>query len=62
MPRRREAWTMSLGVLTFLVVLRAKPSETLLDLLVMFTKQRGTRNGIYDNDRRGYFALLGISV
>ena len=62
MLRRREAWTMSLGVSTVLVVLRAKPSETLLDLLVMFTKQRGTRNGIYDSDRRGYFALLGISV
>jgi hypothetical protein len=31
-------------------------------LLVMFTKQRGTRNGIYDCDRRGGFAVLSSSV
>jgi hypothetical protein len=33
-----------------------------VNLLVMFTKQRGTRHGIYDCDRRGYFALLGVSA
>lgn len=39
--------------------LACQPSET---LLVMFSKQRGTRHGIYDCDRPGDHALLGASV
>jgi hypothetical protein len=62
LTRGRKACKRSPGVLTFLVVLRANPSETLLDLLVMFTKQRGTRHGIYDCDRRGGFAVLSASL
>jgi hypothetical protein len=57
-----EAWKRSLGVLTFLVVLRAKPSDTLLDLLAIFTRRRGIRTGIYEFDRRGGFAILSVSV
>jgi hypothetical protein len=58
----REAFKRSLGVLTFLVVLRAKPSDTLLDLLAMFTRRRGIRTGIYEFDRRGGFSRLSASV
>ena len=58
----RGAWKLFLGVLTFLVVLRAKPSETLLDFLAMFIKQRGRRTGICAFDGHSGLAQLSVSA
>jgi hypothetical protein len=62
LTRGRGAWKLFLGVLTFLVVLRARPSETLLEFLAMFIKQRGRRTGICAFDRHGGLAQLSVSA